>query len=259
MKVKKYIYPTIALILLAALAVIELFKGSLFSPDKYGEYMYSIASRFIGGFACVFLLLACSLGKMLGVKTTLKKFIVFLPCMAVAINNFPFIPFLSGQATINADTRDILMYALVCLGVGFFEELAFRGCIFTVILQRVSGKKADVFLSIVLSSAVFGIVHLVNVLVGASIGAVILQVGYSFLIGAMCSVVLVKTGNIWYCVVLHAVYNFAGGVVPECGMGVLWTVPEIVLTAVVGVAVAAYVIYTLVKITPEEKANFINM
>ncbi len=258
MKIKRYIYPVLATLLIVALAVLEIFRGSLFEANKYGEYMYSVLSRLVGGTACVFLLLMGSLGRILGVKTTFKKMLVFLPCMAVAVNNFPFIPFFSKQAYINSSVGDILLYALVCLGVGFFEEMAFRGCIFTVILRRVSGKRADVFLAIALSSAVFGAVHLVNVFVGASLGGVLLQVGYSFLIGAMCSVVLVKTGNIWYCVVLHAVYNFAGGVVPECGGGLIWTPSEIALTAIIGVAVAAYVIYTLVTITPKEKAELLN-
>jgi membrane protease YdiL (CAAX protease family) len=110
----------------------------------------------------------------------------------------------------------------------------------------------DVFISIVISSVVFGLVHIVNLFAGAGIGAVVLQVGYSFLIGGMCSIILIKTGNIWYCVFLHAVYNFAGGIVPQCGGGVIWNTPEIILTAVVAVIVAAYVIMLLVKIRPEE-------
>ncbi len=44
--------------------------------------------------------------------------------------------------------------------------------------------------------------------------------------------------------------NFADGVVPECGGGVIWNTPEIILTAVVAVIVAAYVIYLLVGIKP---------
>jgi len=101
-------------------------------------------------------------------------------------------------------------------------------------------------------------VHLVNIFSGASPAAVILQVGYSFLIGGMCSVILIKTSNIWYCVILHAVYNFAGGVVPECGGGAIWTMPTVILTAVVAVIVAVYVVYQLIRITPDEIERFLN-
>ena len=74
----------------------------------------------------------------------------------------------------------------------------------------------------------------------------------AFLIGGMCSIILIKTRNIWCCVFLHAVYNFCGGVVPNCGGGIIWNTPEIVLTAVVAVLVATYVIYLLIKIKPRE-------
>ena len=74
----------------------------------------------------------------------------------------------------------------------------------------------------------------------------------------MCSVILIKTGNIWYCVILHAVYNFAGGLVPECGGGVIWDTPTVVLPATVAVLVAAYVIYLLLKITPDEIEKLLN-
>ena len=87
---------------------------------------------------------------------------------------------------------------------------------------------------------------------GADPGGTLLQVGYSFLIGGMCSIILVKTHNIWFCVILHSVYNFAGGVVPNCGGGIIWSVPEIILTAVVALIVAVFVIYTLLKITPDD-------
>ena len=69
---------------------------------------------------------------------------------------------------------------------------------------------------------------------------------------------LVKTKNIWYCVVLHAVYNFAGGIVPECGGGAIWTIPTVILTAVVAVIVAAYVIYMLIRISPHDVEALLN-
>ena len=74
----------------------------------------------------------------------------------------------------------------------------------------------------------------------------------------MCSVILIKTSNIWYCVIFHSVYNFAGGVVPECGGGSIWTLPEIILTAAVSVVVAVYVIALLVKIKPYEIDALLN-
>ncbi len=259
--IKKYGLVSAAGVLLCLLLVLELFRGKIFTSEEYGELAYVISTRLAGGGACLLLIIRADFGDVLKPSTTWKKFLIFLPCMAVAVNNFPFIPYFSGDAYINDGALPIVVYGLSCLAVGFFEEMAFRGCIFSVILQRIGHKRAGVFWSIVASSAVFGIIHLLNIAAGASVGAVILQVGYSFLIGAMCSIILVRTQNIWYCVVLHGVYNFAGGVVPQCGGGEIWTVPEIVLTTAVAIPVAAYVIYLVVttKYGGEEKSDGTNV
>ena len=250
--VKRRILFSAATVWFLALLVLELFRDKIFTSEMYGEYMYSIGTRFLGGFACMVFIYLYSTKSILSPKITLKTFAVFLPCMAVAINKFPFITYFSGEAVIDAQPLRIVTYAVVCLGVGLFEEMAFRGCIFSFVLQRRGRRVVDVFWSIVISSAIFGAVHIVNIFMGADPGGTVLQIGYSFLIGAMCSVILVKTHNIWFCVILHAVYNFAGGVVPNCGGGIIWSVPEIILTAVVALIVAVFVIYTLLKITPDD-------
>ena len=60
----------------------------------------------------------------------------------------------------------------------------------------------------------------------------------------MLAVVLLCTGSLALCIVLHAVYNFGGLLVPTLGYGAfadLWNVPTIVVTALI--AVAAIVFY----------------
>ena len=256
-KTQRRLLLSCAVLAFLILLIFEIFHGYIFDGERYGERIYNISTRFLGGIACAIFVYLNASKRMLSLKTSIKAFLIFLPCMAVAVNNFPFITFFGGKAYISSGLTEIALYAVLCLGVGFFEEMAFRGCIFTMLLQRRGKRQIDVFISIVLSSVIFGLVHLVNLFSG-NVGAVILQVGYSFLIGGMCSVILVKTKNIWYCVILHAVYNFAGGVVPECGGGTIWDTPTVIWTAVVAVAVAAYVIYTLIKITPEDVDGLLN-
>ena len=71
----------------------------------------------------------------------------------------------------------------------------------------------------------------------------ILQIGYSFLIGAMCSVVLLKTRNIWLCVLLHAVYDFSGTLVPTLGAGTWWDTPTVIFTVILAVATTVYLVW----------------
>ncbi len=253
-KIKNYLLVGGAAISMAILLVLEVFRGAIFGIDANGEAWYSLSTRLIGAALCVFLILYCSYENILKVKIKiLPRAILFtLPCWVIAINNFPIISYFSGNAYISASGGEIWFYFLQCIAVGLFEELAFRGCIFLMILQRRRRTVKDIFWSIVLSSCVFGVIHLVNLFAGASPISVILQVGYSFLIGGMCSVVLMKTGCIWHCVLIHAVYNFCGGVVPELGGGTIWDTATVILTIIVSVAVTVYVIFALLRIDPDK-------
>ncbi len=248
-KLKKILFLSVFSILVLLLLACEIWKGKLFCCD---EDAYLTTTRLIGAAIALTIMLYSALGNVLKIRIAgLGRAILFtLPCWLIAINNFPFIALISGEAQISASAGQIALYAFQCLCVGLFEELAFRGCIFLFALDTHRKNTFDLFLAIVIASAVFGAVHLVNVFAGASIGSVILQIGYSFLIGGMCSVVLMKTGCIWHCVLIHAVYNFCGGVVPTLGGGRIWNTPTIILTVLVSLLVAAYVVVSLIRIDP---------
>ena len=64
--------------------------------------------------------------------------------------------------------------------------------------------------------------------------------------------VLMKTGSLWHCVLLHGVYNFCGGVIPTFGEGKIWDMPTVILTVVLSLLVTAYVIWLLVSMKPQE-------
>ncbi len=173
-----------------------------------------------------------------------------IPALAVAVNNFPILPLLSGDAKVTAGAGAILAYAAESLFIGLFEETAFRGVLLLTVTERFGKTRRELFLSAVITSAVFGASHLFNLFGGASVGGTLLQVSYSFLIGGMCSLVLLLSGSLSSCVLIHAVYDFGGYLVMRCGEGTIWTAPEVALTAVVGVAAAAYFLAVSRKLDP---------
>ena len=141
-----------------------------------------------------------------------------LPAWLVVINNAPILSLAWGDAVLtHTAPAYFLWFGAECLAIGLFEEFAFRGVILLSLAETRRATRFDLFRCILLTSAVFGAVHLANLLAGAGVGAVIRQIGYSFLIGAMCAVVLYRTANLWLCVLLHAVYDFAGDLVPLVG------------------------------------------
>lgn len=169
-----------------------------------------------------------------------------IPAFVVVINNLHIYTLITGVEKVTAGGGMIALLALECFCVGLFEEMAFRGVVFLGILERRCSRVLDIAIAILISSAIFGIVHSINFFY-MSPGAVIQQIGYSFLIGAMCSVVLVRTKNIWLCVVLHAIFNFGGALVPTLGDGFVWDVPTIVMTVIFAIATTVYMTVSLIK------------
>ena len=181
----------------------------------------------------------------------LQPLLFILPPLAVVINNMPILSMLRGDAyLIHTGWQYLFWFAMECLSIGLFEELAFRGVVLLMLAEKRHASRRDLFLCIILSSAVFGLVHLTNLLTGSGFGAVIQQIGYSFLIGAMCSVVLYRTANLWLCVLLHAIYDFCGSLVPTLGAGTWWDTPTVVFTVLLALAVTVYMVVALWRTDP---------
>ena len=248
-KKRKISIAVIALAILAV-AVIEIFFAGNLKASEYGNEFYEILIRGIGIVVFCTLIIMLNMGKILlpSKNRKLCEILFLLPCFLIAINNFPIASILSGDAYISFDAVDICVYAIKCLFVGGFEELAFRGFVFLLILERMKKNTKGALLSIFISSVLFGAIHIVNLFAGADPLGVLLQVGYSALIGALCSVVLIKTRNLWYCIALHTLYNFCGGIVPAFGGGTIWTASEVTVTVVVSILVTVYVVVTFIRI-----------
>lgn len=177
----------------AALLLLEIFPPEYTSDEKMNGMISVSVTRAIG--SLVFFLLLFRFGYKItgGIK---RKFVTamaaFLPALAVAVNNFPIIGFLGGAASVTYPARYVLVYAVESLMIGLFEELAFRGVLYMSLLEEHRENSRQIFRVTVVSSAVFGCIHLFNLFAGESPGSVLLQIGYSFLIGGMCSIVLLK-------------------------------------------------------------------
>ena len=187
-----------------------------------------------------------------------KALLFALPALVVAVNNLPVIALAQGTAAVTAQGCAIALFAFECLGVGLFEEAAFRGILFPFVLGATGTDKKGRFWGVVIASGAFGLLHLVNLLGGFS-GGVFLQVGYSFLIGSMLAICTFRGAGVYVCGVLHAVFNFCGNLVFRCGEGAFWDIwcwQEILLTAAIGVAAAVYFVLLLFRCKDDVAKGF---
>lgn len=243
---KRRVCLAVAVVAILLLLLCEMFDPAILFKDKLGEEISNgivlTITRALGGVA--FLAMLVNLGyKVLDPfkKPFFKGLLISLPAFVIAVNNCPYSQLIKGGARITEEWWVAVLLFIECMCVGFFEEMAFRGVVFLSILKRNPKSRSWAAASVVISSVIFGLVHMIN-LFESSPGAVFLQIGYSTLIGAMCSVVLVKTANIWLCVLIHGIYNFAGAFVSRCGEGVLLDTFTVVFTAIVSVIVATYMV-----------------
>lgn len=252
--VSRKVAMALTLVGMAVLLFFELAKPAL-SEDETLQRLYTmVITRGVG--AVVFFAILINLGyRVLNpFRKPLGRSLVFcIPAALVVINNMPILSMIRGDAYfVHSEPWYLLWFSLECLAIGLFEEAAFRGVALLLIAEKRRTTKKGLFMSIILSSAVFGVIHLSNILAGASPGAVILQIGYSFLIGAMCSVVLFKTGNLWLCVILHAVYDFSGNLMPTLGAGTWWDTPTVIFTVILAIFTTVFYVVAFVKLDPKE-------
>lgn len=235
----------------AVLLALELFPPELSSDEKVNRLCLGIITRALGGGIFIALAVRQRWNFWRVAPCGVRSLAAVLPAFAVVINNFPIIGLISGAARVTSPGWQVALFALSCLLIGVFEEFAFRGVFYMLLLSTRHSSKKQIFTVSVVSSAAFGAVHLFNLLAGAGVGATLLQVGYSFLIGGMCSIALLVTGSIWIPVLLHALFDFGGYLIPTLGEGMVWDGCTVVITAVLGVAVTVYMLCLLFRIEPK--------
>lgn len=223
-----------------------------FSPDEVlSGIIKMIITRGIG--TLMFAVLLVYLGYHIHNFGRLWRSVLFcLPPLAVVVNNLPILALITGAAQVVRPVSYVLLFALQCLLIGTFEETAFRGAVTLIMLEKHRGSTKQIFWSVVASSAVFGGIHLLNLFAGAGIGPTLQQVGYSFLIGGMCAVVMLRTRNVWLAALLHGIYDFCGFLLPTLGEGSWWDTPTIIFTVLLALAVTAYIVRSLLRLRPED-------
>lgn len=170
-----------------------------------------------------------------------------IPCLLVALANFPFTALLSGEAVV--ERTDLLwLFLIECLSIGLMEELFFRGLIFPFILEKLQDRKHGILVSVVLSGLIFGLWHLTNLFTGAGVAETLMQVVYTFLMGCMWSIAILKTDNMWLGVFTHTLFDVGGMLVTQLGSGSFQDMWFWLFTVVFGVLCALHVVFTLVRI-----------
>ena len=118
-----------------------------------------------------------------------------LPCLPIVLN----IAFLGLG---NPGIGGLLLFLAAALLVGFVEETYFRGMMLRALLRR------GPWQAVIISSLLFGMMHLLNVAGGANLAATLLQVVYAVSIGLMYAALALRTQTILPLIVTHGLTDF---------------------------------------------------
>ena len=94
----------------------------------------------------------------------------------------------------------------ISLMAGCCEEAIFRGLPASY-LMRQWREKEQVLATVLFTSAVFGLFHILNLLAGADLSSTVLQVITSFCLGVLQCAVYLRTGNLLVPIVIHTLHD----------------------------------------------------
>ena len=248
----------IVIVLLCIVTALLDFIDITYATDKTcNRLLQSLMPPLVGSIA-VILLVIRSGSKIFGKPQCLWAMI---PCLIIAIDNFPFASYFGEQLKplVNTEPIHFVLFALNCIFVGLFEEIIFRGIFFALLAGTFTNDRKGFLKTYVISSLIFGGVHLFNVFFGAGIGPTLLQAGYTVLTGGLFAFAFIKTKNILFAAFTHAVYNFAGLLfTAEQGLGAgsaIFYLPNVIVMAAVSILVGTFVLYKVWTYPEEERVE----
>ena len=160
----------------------------------------------------------------------------FVPLVLVCLYKVVFSPAFRFSA---AETA---LYVVSMLGVGFLEELIFRGFLFRAI------EKENLTRAIIISSVTFGIGHIVNLLNGQNLPDTVGQIIFAVFVGFALVTLFHKGKSLVPCIVFHGVFNALSVVANDEALNSVLGGPVpamVIMIAVSAVVLGGYALWNL--------------
>ncbi|MCK9166611.1 MAG: CPBP family intramembrane metalloprotease [Acholeplasmataceae bacterium] len=257
---KSFSFKKIVLLLLTITMLVIVFgKFDYFGKSVNNEIAEAIILRILGGIFLIIVLIDFGYGGLFKVTNFYSSLLIALPALLISVNNFPFSAYFNGRFIDNSSKGQFSLFLMEAFSVGFFEELLFRVVVLIFLNEFLKKSAAKKYLLVLISAAIFSFLHLLNLISGADLMATLLQMGYSFLMGALWAVIYLKTKNLYLIIFLHSSYNFFGEILFKLGtVSGIWDLLTLFLTSGLALLTALHTIWVLKTLTKNEDFFVLN-
>lgn len=137
-----------------------------------------------------------------------RQFLYYVPLILLSTSN------LWNGLKINLSSAETFCHIVLMLGVGFLEEVLFRGLLFKALA------KDNVKTAVILTSVTFGLGHLLNLVNGSGMGLVsnLFQISSAIALGFLFVFLFYRGGSLIPCIVSHSTINILSAFVNHTGL-----------------------------------------
>ena len=143
------------------------------------------------------------LQNLISTKNLKLALILLIPTLILVIGNF-ISNYIEGNFVFN------IIVIIAGFGPGILEEVVFRGFIISNLMRLRKNKNLSIYLIVALSAIPFGLIHIVNIVVGANVSYSILQSFFAICLGIILAAVYLRTGNLIGSIIIHSLIDIAG-------------------------------------------------
>jgi membrane protease YdiL (CAAX protease family) len=168
--------------------------------------------------------------------------------------------FLEGIQTVDtAKPLLILFNLLAALSTGWIEQILGRGIVLVPLLYKWGRTRAGIYLAVLVSGVIFGILHLMNFLAGRlPLINTLTQIIFAVFFGIIFAACMLRNRTIWPMIFLHAAVDWGANLEEiSVGGGLHTTVAPLtagnaLVTILITLPLALYGLFILRKVTPAE-------
>lgn len=207
--------------LLILLFIMPLFylisSKNIYAIGEMGYYSYSALAEFFSAFLILVIIRQTNLPVNL-FNQNIKTFIngIFLgSIMFLYLVGTLIIGFLNYGINniIIPDFSSVFSLLIMMFSVGFFEELLCRGVLLHVFLIKWGKGKNGIYTAVIISSAIFGSLHLINLFIRPTLlFFTIAQAIYTTIAGIFFAAIYLRCKNLWSSIFYHSLHDICTGI-----------------------------------------------